>query len=211
MDEKFGYQKNLKAGEVLFREGDVGDEMYLIKSGQIRITKSIGDEEKTLAILKEGDFFGEMAVLDRSPRSASAIAHTDCELIIVDREAFLKQVKENPFIEYVIETLTKRLRQTDEMLKFMYIQNEEKRLVSFILTKAKSQGKETPDGIDSGVPASPDSISGMIGVSKEKITKVLNTLMNNGLILLKGNIVIKNIEMLERYLDYLDLKEKFER
>jgi len=208
---RFGYQKRLTPGEILFSEGDGGNEMYLIKSGQIMITKRIGNEEKTLAILKDGDFFGEMAVLDQSPRSASAIAKTEAELIIVDRDAFLKQVRENPFISYVIETLTKRLRQTDEMLKFMYIKNEEKRFVSFILNKAMSQGKQTPEGLDSGIPSSPDSISGMIGVDRNKIENFLDILTRGNILIQRDTLIIADMKRLEKYREYLDLKETFER
>ena len=69
--KNIGYERILKARETLFREGDLGDEMYLIKSGKVRIVKEMDNgEEKTLAFLGEGSFFGEMAVLDKRPRSA---------------------------------------------------------------------------------------------------------------------------------------------
>ena len=71
-ERDIGYEKTLEAGETLFREGDEGDQMYLIKSGKIRIVKEMSKgEEKTLAVLEAGAFFGEMAVLDKRPRSAS--------------------------------------------------------------------------------------------------------------------------------------------
>uniref|UniRef100_A0A7C4UBR4 Crp/Fnr family transcriptional regulator n=1 Tax=candidate division WOR-3 bacterium TaxID=2052148 RepID=A0A7C4UBR4_UNCW3 len=212
MDEKtFGNLKVLKQGEILFREGDPGEEMFLIKKGEIKITKKIGDEDKVLAILKEGDFFGEMAIIDKAPRSATAIASTDTELIVVDREAFLKQVKENPFIEYVLETLTRRLRTTDEMLKFLYIQNEEKRFVLFLLNKAKTQGNTTEEGVDSRIESKPEAISQVIGVDKEKVTNFMGNLVKRNLIVLRNNIIIRDLNLLEKYVEYLELKEKFER
>jgi len=212
MDEKtFGNLKVLKQGEILFREGDPGEEMFLIKKGEIKITKKIGDEDKVLAILKEGDFFGEMAIIDKAPRSATAIASTDTELIVVDREAFLKQVKENPFIEYVLETLTRRLRTTDEMLKFLYIQNEEKRFVLFLLNKAKTQGNTTEEGVDSRIESKPEAISQVIGVDKEKVTNFMGNLVKRNLIVLRNNIIIRDLNLLEKYVEYLELKEKFEK
>ncbi|HEC79855.1 MAG TPA: cyclic nucleotide-binding domain-containing protein, partial [Firmicutes bacterium] len=70
--EKYG--KVYKNGEVICKEGDKGDSMYIIYEGAVKITKRAHDKETTLAVLKEGDFFGEMAIIDREPRSASAIA-----------------------------------------------------------------------------------------------------------------------------------------
>ncbi|CAG0961310.1 partial Cyclic AMP receptor protein, partial [Anaerolineae bacterium] len=68
---RFG--KTCGAGEVLFREGDAGDRMYVIQSGAVRISKTVKGEEKTLAILGPGEFFGEMAILNAKPRTATAI------------------------------------------------------------------------------------------------------------------------------------------
>lgn len=212
MEEKtFGNLRILKQGEMLFKEGDTGEEMFLIKKGEIKITKKIGDEDKILALLKEGDFFGEMAIIDKAPRSASAFAGTDTELIVVDRDAFLKQVKENPFIEYVLETLTRRLRTTDEMLKFLYIQNEEKRFVLFLLNKAKTQGKTIDEGIDCRIEAKPDVIANLIGVDKEKITNYIGNLVKKNLVVLRNNIIVRDLGLLEKYVEYLELKEKFEK
>jgi len=109
------YEKTLKAGETLFREGDKGDEMYLIKRGKIGIAKEVEGGEKTLAILEDGAFFWEMAIIENKSRSASAIAKENAELVIVNKEAFLNKVNENPFIKYVIITLIHRLRETNGM------------------------------------------------------------------------------------------------
>ena len=76
VNESIGYEKHLRSGEVLFKEGAQGDEMYLIRSGKIRIVKDLEGTQKTLAVIGEGEFFGEMALLDKRPRSASAIAET---------------------------------------------------------------------------------------------------------------------------------------
>ena len=90
-----GMEKKLADGEVLFREGERGDVMYLIREGKIKITKGGDDDEKVLAVLKEGDFFGEMAIIDGSPRSASAIAATPASLLVIDKETFKSKIREN--------------------------------------------------------------------------------------------------------------------
>ncbi|RKZ20683.1 hypothetical protein DRQ18_05845 [bacterium] len=198
---EIGYEKKLAPGEVLFREGDPGDEMYLIKKGEIKITKRIGDQEKVLAVLKEGDFFGEMAIIDGSPRSASAIAATETELVIVDREAFLKQIRENPFIEYVLETLIKRLRETDELLKYMFIKNEERRIATYLLNTSRS-----------GEKIDVNKIGNILGIEDSKVKEVISKLVRNNLLSLEGNVVkVKDEKLLQEYIEYISLKEKFEK
>jgi len=103
----------------LFRQGDKGDAMYLIESGRVRI--SIHDHDKqevTLAELAQGDFFGEMAIIDGRQRSADAQVIEDARLAILSREAFLSFVRSNPDVLLkMLSALTDRLRRTDELLR----------------------------------------------------------------------------------------------
>jgi CRP-like cAMP-binding protein len=107
-----------KKGHVLFREGDEGDEMYVIQSGRVAIKKRVKDAEATLAVLEKGDFFGEMAILDRAPRSATAEVSEDGDLIVISSETFGDMIKANP--EIAIRMLRKqsiRLRETNRQLE----------------------------------------------------------------------------------------------
>jgi len=206
------FEKVLKEGEVLFREGDPGDAMYLIKSGKIKIIKGGGDVEKALAYLKEGDFFGEMAIIDESPRSATAIAVEDSRLVIIDREAFRNQVKKSPLVEYILETLTRRLRATDEQIKFLLIKNEEKRLVSMLLTKAKEEGVECEKGILIKTQFSYENFGDLIGVDRKKGEDLVERLVKSGLIETEGdNVIVKSLRELEEYFRYISLRERFEK
>jgi len=103
----------------LFRQGDKGDAMYLIESGRVRI--SIRDEEEQeviLAELAQGDFFGEMSIIDGRQRSADANVIDDAQLAILSREAFLMFVRSNPDVALeMLSALTDRLRRTDELLR----------------------------------------------------------------------------------------------
>lgn len=103
----------------LFRQGDKGDAMYLIESGRVRI--SIRDDEKqevTLAELAQGDFFGEMSIIDGRQRSADAQVIEDARLAILSRDAFLSFVRTNPDVALeMLSALTDRLRRTDELLR----------------------------------------------------------------------------------------------
>lgn len=208
-EEKSGFEKQLNTGEVLFKDGDRGDEMYLIKSGKIRISKSAGEVEKTLAVLKEGDFFGEMSVIDGSPRSATATAIEPAELVIFDREVFMNQVRENPLIEYVLHTLIRRLREADEQIKFLLIKNEEKRLIAMLLTKAR-EGTQTDKGILINFSFSYENLADLVGTTLEKTKSIVENLLKAHLITVENDkLYVNNQRNLEEYLSYITLKEKF--
>ncbi len=213
MPEKdIGYERTLEAGETLFREGDAGDEMYLIKSGKIRIVKEMDKgEEKNLAVLEAGAFFGEMSVLDKRPRSASAIAEIDTELIIVDRGVFLRKINENPFIKYVISTLTDRLRKTDDMLKYFSVHNEQIRFLHYIRDKAIKNDSGTGRDIDTGVKQHGKEVANMIGLDPNKVKEFLEKLVKYNIIELKDTIIINSLEKLKKYQEFISLQEEFER
>lgn len=206
-----GMEKKLQQGEVLFDEGEKGDVMYLIREGKIKITKGKGEDEKVLAILKEGDFFGEMAIIDGSPRSAGAIAASTVSLLVIDKETFKSKIKENPLIEYVLETLSRRLRTTDEQIRLLTIKSEERRIVAYIITKAKETGTKTDAGIE--IPDfSYENINHITGIEQEKVEKYIKNLQQARLMSLKDNVLtIKAVEDLDEYLRYIALKEKFAR
>jgi CRP-like cAMP-binding protein len=121
MSEKNPFAKFLthfKKGQVLFHEGDDGDEMFIIQSGRVAIKKKVQDGEALLATLEKGDFFGEMALLERMPRSASAEMLDDGDLIVISNEIFGDMIKANP--EIAVRMLRKyslRLRETNRQLE----------------------------------------------------------------------------------------------
>ncbi|HSL17096.1 MAG TPA: cyclic nucleotide-binding domain-containing protein [Methylomirabilota bacterium] len=110
---------SFKAGSVVFEEGDLGLAMYVIESGEVEIRKRLGRKSEILAVLGKGDFFGEMCMLeDEVPRSATALAKTDLDAVMIDRSAFTFILKHNPEITIrIMRKLVRRLRQTTEMLE----------------------------------------------------------------------------------------------
>ena len=103
------YQKN----EIIFQEGSVGYEMYVIVSGKIRITAhSNSKKDRLIRVLEPGEFFGEMALVDSSPRSATAISDEEnTELIEIDQEKFMYLVSQQPaFALVIMEALCRRIR-----------------------------------------------------------------------------------------------------
>jgi CRP-like cAMP-binding protein len=106
-------------GTIVFSEGDLGLTMYVIESGEVEISKRLKDESKVLAVLAKGDFFGEMCMLeDESPRSATAIAKTDVDAVIIDQSAFTFILEHNPEIAIrMMRKLVIRLRRTTQLLE----------------------------------------------------------------------------------------------
>jgi CRP-like cAMP-binding protein len=110
----------------IFKEGDVGQEMYVILEGKVRISKMIpGAGEEALAILEKGQYFGEMAVIEDSPRSADAIAHVPCTLWVLNREKLDQLMFTDKDLAYVllwtfVRTLSERLRETNEKLRAFF-------------------------------------------------------------------------------------------
>ncbi len=108
------------AGHVLFREGEQGEEMYIIQSGRVAIKKKVRDGDTTLAVLEKGDFFGEMSVLERLPRSATAEVLEDADIIVIGGDVFGDMIKANP--EIAVRMLRKysiRLRETNRQIEQM--------------------------------------------------------------------------------------------
>jgi CRP-like cAMP-binding protein len=109
---------HFKAGSVLFHEGEDGDDMYIVQSGRVAIKKKVKDGEALLAHMEKGDFFGEMAILERLPRSATAEVVEEGDLIVISSEVFGDMIKANP--EIAVRMLRKysiRLRETNKQLE----------------------------------------------------------------------------------------------
>jgi CRP-like cAMP-binding protein len=138
---------NFKKGDYIFREGEAADVMYMIHKGKVQISKGMGTFDEKIRILGEGEFIGEMAVINSMPRSANALAVEDCVLIKMDRESFDKTVQKNhEFSVSVIQLLSDRLRETDEML-MVYAKNERvQRLYSLVLAEMITAGKRDGSG-----------------------------------------------------------------
>jgi uncharacterized membrane protein len=111
--------REVLAGTPLFRAGDQGDAMYLIESGRVRIAITDADEKEiTLAELAQGDFFGEMAIIDGKQRSADAIVAEDARFAVLSRTDFLRFIHDNPVVALEMLSATfSRLRRTDKMLQ----------------------------------------------------------------------------------------------
>jgi CRP-like cAMP-binding protein len=116
-------RREAPGGTALFAEGSTGDEMYVLLSGKVRISKRLpGVGEEALAILEPGAYFGEMAMVDDSPRSADALAHTSCAVAVLKREELEQLMFIDKDLAYVllwtfVRTLSVRLREMNEKIQ----------------------------------------------------------------------------------------------
>lgn len=106
------------ASATIFLEGDLGTEMFIILDGRVRIEKKIRGETHLLSTLEKGDFFGEMGVLENAPRSADAVADTECKLLAISGSRFDEMIRKNPEIAVrIIRKYATRLREANTLLE----------------------------------------------------------------------------------------------
>lgn len=105
--------RNFKAGEIIFKEGDAGLEFFVVKSGSVAVRRG----NRTLDVLREGEIFGEMALIDSDVRSATVVADSDCVVVPVGEKQFLFMTSEAPYFALsVMRVLVQRLRASNEAL-----------------------------------------------------------------------------------------------
>src|SRR5256886_15479334 len=141
--QRFG--KEFKRGDVLFREGDVGKEMYVIQAGKVNITKKVRDTEKILATLGAGEFFGEMAILNNKPRSAGATMAEGGKLLVIDPRTFESMIRGNVEIAVrLIKKLSDRLQEADEQIENLLFRDSSTPAVHYLWRAALKRGHAAP-------------------------------------------------------------------
>jgi CRP-like cAMP-binding protein len=182
-------------GAVVFEDGSLGDYMYVIQSGEVKITKMSEDgREKILEILGEGEFFGEMALLDREPRSASVKTTRACTLLALSRQDFLGLLRRNPDISLeIIRALSRRLRETDEQIRGLLFERVEGRARRLLRRRATEPVSGRPDR-RATPPLTHQQLADLVGTSRETITRVVKELKDEGWLEQQGKRYIVPID-----------------
>lgn len=196
--------RRLDRGELLFSRGDDGDALYAVIAGLIRIwISSEGGKELILGLMEPGDAFGEIALLDGLPRTASATASEDSVLLQIRRDQFLDFLtRDSGLARHVIELLCERLRGNTTMLAEFAFSDLRARLARRLEALAVGHGRRTAAGTEVGLKLSQSDLANMLGVSREAINKQLAAWSQEGIIALRqGRIVILDATRLGQFRD----------
>lgn len=190
-----------QARSVLFRKGDPGTSMMVVRHGRVKVcTHGECGKELVLDMFGPGDVFGEIALLDGSPRTADAVAIDDCDLLVLDRRDFIPFLLEHPDASVrMLEVLTYRLRRTTQLLEDVAFREGPARLARRFLRLAEFSGRDVDDGIFVDMPLSQQQLGDMVGMTRESINKQLKQWRNQGLIIWnRGYYTITNMDDLSK-------------
>ena len=177
---------------VVFFENEEGDSFFCIVAGRIKVT-ILGDDgrEVILSVLGRGDFFGEMALLDNEPRSATAIAVEDTELLSLHRNDFQSVLSDNRSImSALIKILTARLRRANHQISTLALLDVYGRVARVIVDTARDEGKRLKDGRIAFRRATHQEIANRIGTTRETVTRMLKDLERHALIRVEGKEIV---------------------
>jgi CRP/FNR family cyclic AMP-dependent transcriptional regulator len=193
--------RKLRRGATIFAKGDAGTQLIAVLSGRVKIVVSSPEgREAVLNVVHEGEVFGEIALFDGCPRTASAIAVTDCELLSIDRRHFLPMVREQPDVAIkLIEILCARLRRSSEQYEDIMFLNLRARVAKLLLRLADEVGGPLPRK----VLVTQQEMSQMAGLSRESINKQLRAwaqakwvrLERGGVVVLRPEALLSIIQL----------------
>lgn len=184
------YPKN----SVILFEDDPGDALYIVSTGQVKVVL-IGEDgrEVILSVLGDGDFFGEMSLIDDEPRSAHVIAMRDSHLLVLRRDDFQSQLEQHPKVALeLLRVLVQRLRRADEKIGGLVLLDVNGRVAQLLLDLAEESG-----GPKITRKLTHHTIAQMIGSSRETVSRAMRELVDRGLIdVSRREITIKDHDAL---------------
>jgi CRP/FNR family cyclic AMP-dependent transcriptional regulator len=180
--------RRVAKSQPIFLQGDPGDEMYVVLEGRVRICcESLSGREITLALLKDGGFFGDMALLDGEPRSATAIAETAGQLLVLRRQDFQAFLQSCPNAALaLLDFLSRRLRVANEKIQDLALLTVRQRLAAMLVELAFKEGEPVPGGILLSPAVSHKVLSGLLGTSRETVSRMCAELKEQGLVEQQG-------------------------
>ncbi|MFP4114752.1 MAG: Crp/Fnr family transcriptional regulator [Spirochaetota bacterium] len=194
-----GYQP----GEIIFCEYEPGDAFYLIQEGRVQISKIVGDIEKTVDVLQPGEIFGEMAILEEAPRSATAIAAEKVKCLEFNRENFEILMRGNPAIALkLLKLFTKRIY--DQRRRFMILTLDDTQArVADVFLMLNELGTQPQDETDERVfQTTPEDVAHWAGLSTDETKHVLNHFVSQRRLEVENDrIILKNINEFVRFVN----------
>jgi CRP-like cAMP-binding protein len=193
------YQK----GEVIFSEYEPGDAFYLIQQGRVQITKIMGEIEKTLDILQPPEIFGEMAILEEAPRSATAIAYDTVKVLEFNRANFEVLMMGNPPIALrLLKLFTKRIYDQKRRFMILTLEDPQARVADVFLMLDETSPTQNSDSPSREFKTTLDDIAHWAGMNPESVRDVLNHFATQRRVeVFPDKIVVKNISDFQRFVN----------
>lgn len=192
--------QSVKVREEIFHKGDESLQVYLIASGSLKaLTTSADGDDVVFSILGEGELIGEIGLLGGTTRTATVIAITPAELLVIDRRDFLSFLKRHPEASIkLMGVLASRLKRVSELVEDTLFLNLPVRLAKKIVNYADTYGEQTPEGLRIMLKLSQEEWGDLVGATRESVNKQLRSWFDQGLISTDhGYILIHRFEELE--------------
>lgn len=215
------FARDFDAGTVLFEEGQPGRDMYIIVTGEVELRRQVGDSDRVLAVLPAGEFFGEMAILNSRPRSATAVVRTASRLLVIDSTTFEAMLRARPEIALrMIRSLALRLEGANHHIELLLLPTPDHRVVQCLRRMAEEQlqlaGKPFAQNTAILVPKGIDDIALRAGLETSEVADVIARLRTARLVELAGDagvtgdgFVVPEVGRLLEFLEFLNLKDRF--
>lgn len=184
-------RRTFRRDTIIFHKDQAGDALYVVDSGRIRIfLPTAGGEELTVDVAGPGDVFGELALLDGRPRSASAESLEDAVTFSISREEFQKYLARNPTLAVsLVELLSSRLRHVTEYAESLAFLDVHARLARMLLEMAERYGVQK-DGTEIDFDLTQADLGAMVGATRERVNRALAAFRAQGLIELRGRKIV---------------------
>jgi len=181
-------RRRYRRGDIIFQKDDPGHSLFIVARGSVRIyVPSTQGADLTLAVLGPGHFFGDLSLLDGRPRSASAAALGDTNVVVLERSDFVAVIRTRPAaVMSVLSVVVRRLRDTDEMASDLAFLDVGGRLAKKLLELAATNGVKRQDGVLLDMPITQEELANMIGVTRESVNRNLSLFRRIGLVAKEG-------------------------
>ncbi len=179
-------------GSAIFSEGELGDRLYVILAGKVKLGRHSPDgRENLLAVMGPSDMFGELSVFDPGPRTSSATAVTDVSLATMERGALLQWIRLRPEIaEQLLRVLARRLRRTNNSLADLIFTDVPGRVAKALLQLARQFGQQEGNAVRVTHDLTQEELAQLVGASRETVNKALADFGQRGWLRLEGKSVI---------------------
>lgn len=194
-------RKNYPKDAAIVEENEVGETLYMILSGKVKVT-NIGPDGKEviLSVLSEGEFFGEMSLLDREPRSANVVSMEKTEMMLLRRKEFLALLESNgEILSKLLGVLSGRLRHANAQIRSLALLDVLGRIARLLLDTAAKEGRKLLDGSVVFRRPTHQEIASMVGTSRETVSRMIGDLSRDGYIKISGKDIIIKEKMEEAF------------